>query len=67
MTQERADTGTRPHLDRGQLYRRARRIAERAQIIMDITGAGVAPDLHRAETILNEIAALCGSGEEDGQ
>ena len=65
MTQERADTGTRPRLDRGQLYRRARRIAERAQVIMDVTGAGVAPDLRRAETLLNEIAAICGSGEEE--
>lgn len=65
MTPERSDTGTRPHLHRGEIYGRARKVAQLAQIILDITGAGVAADLPRAEKLLNEIAAICGMGEEE--
>lgn len=62
---ERADTGTSPHLRRGELYRRARRISQLAAIVQDCTGASAAADLPRAEALLKEIAAICGGmGEE---
>lgn len=65
MTAERSDTGTRPHLHRGELYRRARKVRQLADIILDCTAAGAAADIGRAETLLNEIAAICGQGEEE--
>lgn len=65
MTVERADTGTRAHLHRGELYRRARKVRQLADIIIDCTSPGVAPDIARCEALLNEIAAICGTGEEE--
>lgn len=65
MTAERADTGTRPQLGRGTYYRRALKIRQLANVIADITGAGVAADLSRADALLHEIAAICGQEEEE--
>lgn len=65
MTADRADTGTRAHLHRGEIYRRARRIRQLADIVMDCTGASAATNINRAESLLAEIAAICGHGEEE--
>lgn len=65
MTAERADTGTRALPDRGELYRRARKVRQLADIVLDITGANAAADTHRARKILEDIAAICGTGEEE--
>lgn len=64
MTAERSDTGTRVHLHRGELYRRARRIRQLADIVMDCTGPSCT-DIRRAERLIAEIAAICGQGEEE--
>ena len=64
MTQERSDTGTSARLSRGELYMRARKIRELANIAMDVTGP-MGADLPRAERLLTEIAAICGQGEKD--
>lgn len=64
MTPERPDTGAQPHLHRGELYSRAREIAQLSQIIMDITGPATAADCGRAERLMKRIAAICGMGEE---
>ena len=64
MTFERTDTGTSAHLHRGELYRRARKVRELATIVMDVTGP-MGADVRRAEHLLNQIAAICGKGEEE--
>lgn len=64
MSQERSDTGTSARLSRGELYRRARKIRQLADIAMDVTGP-MGADLHRAQSLLNEIAAICGMGEDE--
>lgn len=65
MTPDRADTGTSAHLHRGELYRRGRKIRQLADIIIDCTSAGAAADINRAERLLAQIAAICGTGEEE--
>ena len=64
MTHERSDTGTSARLSRGEIYRRARKVRQLADIAMDCTGA-MGTDLPRAQALLNEIAAICGMGEEE--
>lgn len=61
---ERSDTGTAARLSRGELYRRGRKIRELATIIQDVTGP-MGADVRRAEALLNQIAAICGMGEEE--
>ncbi|WP_025772158.1 hypothetical protein [Sphingobium indicum] len=64
MTHERSDTGTSARLSRGEIYRRARKVRQLADIAMDCTGP-MGTDLSRAQALLNEIAAICGMGEEE--
>lgn len=61
---ERSDTGTSARLSSGELYRRGRKIRELATIVMDVTGP-MGSDVRRAEALLNQIAAICGMGEEE--
>jgi len=64
VTAARSDTGTAARLSRGELYRRGRKIRQLADIVMDVTGP-MGADINRAERLLNEIAAICGMGEEE--
>lgn len=64
MTFERSDTGTSARLSRGELYRRARKVRELANIALDCTGP-TGSDIPRAERLLQEIAAICGMGESE--
>lgn len=60
---ERADTGTVAMLSRGELYRRAKRVQQLAQIAIECAS----PFAHRADPdrsarLLAEIGAIVGGG-----
>lgn len=63
---ERVDTGTRPLLSSGELYRRAHRIEALARIIMDCTAsASTRADPARAAHLLDAIGALARNEEPE--
>lgn len=58
---ERADTGTVAHLPAGEIYRRAYKAQQLAQIAAECATPGArVRDLARAERLLGEIGALVG-------
>jgi hypothetical protein len=58
----RLDTDAPGYLSAGEIYRRARKVQELTQIVMECTGAG-RRDVARATTLMAQIRAIVGGNE----
>ncbi|MDF0540800.1 hypothetical protein PX699_00460 [Sphingobium sp. H39-3-25] len=59
---DRKDTDAERYLSAGELYRRARKVQELTQIVLECTGPG-RRDVARATTVMAQIRAIVGTSE----